>query len=269
MRCVAVCALASSLAFAAVGCGSAGKPATGVEITAYTGAGDFDMGDGQHVSCAPGRPYPRAVTWQNRSKNTVILTTARPKLDRAPRVLTLVATQLRLEPRPHGMSSDGGWIYGWRWSADRARPLRVPAGRTAIVQWNFRMARCKELAGGRTRVVPGELFLTYRRGDRVGSRTIPELDSRIFLTQGPTKQSCARVLGGSSRVVSGSMTCGVARKAAVACHRVSSDGGTCTSNGEVWDCVAGGPDPRWQFGESCWRPRNKAQWFAVNWTRAA
>jgi hypothetical protein len=191
---------------------------------------------------------------ENRSSHTVTLTSATHKPIRPPGILTLVATQLRLEPRPHGMGLGGNITYFRRWSAARTQPVTIPAGRRAIVQSNFRMGRCNALAGGHWLIVPGEVVLKYRAGGTTGSQTAVVPESRVVLTQGAAQHSCGpRIKGGSSNVVATNISCRVARKTAAACQQV----GTCTSDRRLWDCMGGG----------CWLERNPTRWFVVHLLR--
>jgi hypothetical protein len=300
MRCVALCALAGGLALVAVGCGAgrdAGRQPTqpgAVSPIAVSGrpvahagpfgpGGDFASGggsglwgdgvsgpDGSHLGCIPGRLYAQAVTVQNIAKHAVTLTGASSRPKAAPQVITLVATQLSLAPPPLPPGDDRLVIILRHWSDARTRPVTIPAGRSAIVQRNFRMARCNDLAGGRTLVVPGELHLAYRTDGEIGTQTVAEQGSRIILTEGPTKLTCTRVLGGSSSIVAASTHCQVARKAAVACHPLSHGSwGMCTSNGTLWECARTAGHAGWALTETCYLPHDKSHWFRVRWKQAA
>jgi hypothetical protein len=280
MKCVALCALASVLALSVAGCGDAANRIQLVQLPhnalshmtvlngglvnsrgpfvpnggfVSLGAHQIFMGDGQITSCVPGRLYAQAVDLRNRSKNAVTLIGATGEPELPLRVIAHIATQVRLEPRPRSMTGEVTLMR--RWSAARARPVTIPAGRSAIVQSNFRMAHCEDLSGGRTVVLPGEVFLRYLAGGATDRQTAVVPESRIVLMQGAAEHSCGpRIAGGSSNVVAANVSCRIARKAAVACRRLW-DGGTCESDGKWWDCVA---------GESCWVPRQKSHWFEVS-----
>lgn len=290
MKCVATCALVPALALLNAGCGGAAKAPTRVAVTspyvvavhsnlepsrvpfvpdgifATGGAVGFDGGDGFHLSCAPGRLFAQAVGLRNRSRSPVTLTDATGEPEGALRIIRRVAAQFRLEPRPQSM----GIIVMRPWSAARARPVTIPAGRSAIVQSNFRITRCKGLPRGRTFVVPNSLRITYRTGGKTRSQAVTaSFAGRIILMHRPEKQACAPVSNGSSSIVVASLDCPAARKAAVACHRGAYTG-TCKEDGHLWDCLRGdGGNRPWPVGEICWLDRNEARWFSAKWRHAA
>ena len=288
-------ALVAGLVLATAGCAGAGKradppvtiaPAVSLLPSAHAPTGPFVAGgefaagpgsglwgdttsgrDGDHLGCIPGRLYAQAVSLRNDSTETVTLTGATGRHDPAPRIIGRVATQLSLAP-PKSRDSRITGIILRHWSAAPARPVAIPPGRSAVVQSNFRMPRCNDLADGRTLVVPGELLLSYRVGDAVGRERVPEVP--IILTRGPTKQPCTRVAGGSSSILASNIRCRVARRASVACHPMAHGSwGTCMSNGKLWDCGRTGERPGWAVTETCWLPHDKSHWFRVSWKHGA
>jgi len=73
--------------------------------------------------------------------------------------------------------------------------VTIPAGRSAAVQSNFLMRHCDGLASGRTLVVDGSLFLSYRASGHADRQNVGQRSARILLTRGPTIRRCTRVSG--------------------------------------------------------------------------
>jgi len=150
------------------------------------------------------------------------------------------------------------------WSNVPTRPFILPPGRIATVQTNYLMRDCKELAGGKTIVVPGSLVLRYRVSGQERRKAIPLPGQRILLGAGPTQRHCAPVPG-SARLVAADTACAAARQATRACHPMShSSWGDCTVAGVAWECgrFAG---PGYPLLETCYRPTQKSHWFSTVW----
>jgi hypothetical protein len=232
-----------------------------------------DAGDGPKgtsLGCINHRHYSQAFGIQNRSHAPVTLigaSGAKP----SPRIIDLVAIQLRLSPpqrRPSAIANYGGsvgmdLVYK-HWSAAPTRAVTLPPGRIATVQSNYLMHDCATLASGRKVVVPGSLVLHYRASGRAHQKMIPLPSQRFVLVAGPTKQRCTPV-SGSASFVAADTGCEAARHAAVACHPMSHNSwGDCTVASVLWDCgrTAGPGSP---YLETCWQPTKKSHWFRVRW----
>src|ERR1051326_1433176 len=223
--------------------------------------GDTTSGpDGDHLGCLAGRHYAQAVTFRNRSDEAVRLTGAHGA-DPAPRIIDRVAVQLRLAPP----SPKGDLIVTnlRRWSAAPAVPVAIPPGRTGVVQSNFLMRHCDELARDRALIVGGSLVLSFRTSGHAGRQEVGQRNARIILSRGPNIGRCTRVAG-SSHLVAADIACNVAQQAALDCHRLSHrTWGTCLAAGQAWDCTSTAPAGRPSL-ESCWLA-SKVQWFKVRW----
>lgn len=233
-------------------------------------SGDGGSGPkGTSLGCINHRHYSQAFGIQNRSHAPVTLVGANGA-NPSPRIIDLVAVQLRLSPpqrRPSTIPNLGGGgmdlVYR-HWSAAPTRTVVLPPGRIATVQSNYLMRHCSGLASGRKVVVPGSLVLHYRASGRVHQKLIPLPSQRFVLVAGPTKRQCMPVTGSAS-VVTADTGCSAARQAAPACHPMShTSWGDCTVASVLWDCgsTAGPGSP---YLETCWQPRKKSHWFRVRW----
>jgi hypothetical protein len=223
--------------------------------------GDTTAGpDGTHLGCVAGRHYAYVLTYRNRSKAPVILTTARGP-DPAPRIIHRAAVQFSLAapPNSHVFVSN---LHGWSTAA--AAPVTIPAGHSAAVQSNFVMRHCDGIAPHRTLTVDGVVFLRYRSSGHAGQQAVAQRRARIFLTRGPTTRRCAPVPG-SRRIVASDVTCEAARQTAIACHRLPHrNWGTCSAAGHAWNCTGTAPVGQPSV-ESCWLVP-ATQSFKVAWT---
>jgi hypothetical protein len=200
---------------------------------------------GMLLGCLAGRQYAYAVTVKNTSGKTVTLTGVRLP-DPAPNVVGPVATQLR--PAPHPSSGDMLRIVLRHWSSTPSHALTVKPGQSAVVQSNFRMRQCEELAHGRAVSVPGTLALRYRSSGRPGTQRVVQPGANFVVARGPTLLSCAPVAG-SVWIVASDIGCAQARAAAPACHDRSGhwDSGECVAAGRRWDCDFRTVNAQW-----CW-----------------
>jgi hypothetical protein len=243
----------------------------------FVGGGESGLfGDGASgprgttLGCINRRHYSEAFGIQNRSHSPVTLIAAHGA-NPAPKIIDLVAIQLRLSPplppppsQNNELPAYGNDLVYHHWSAAPTRAVTLPPGRIATVQSNYLMRRCTELASGRKIVVPGSLLLDYRVSGRIHQKMIPLRGQRLVLVPGPTKRRCTPVAGSVS-VVAADTGCDAARHAAVACHPMSHNSwGDCTAAGALWDCgsTAGPGSP---YLETCWQPTKKSHWFRVRW----
>jgi hypothetical protein len=243
--------------------------AGGGESGLYGDGGDGPKGTS--LGCIKHRHYSQAFGIQNRSHAPVTLVGA-DGANPSPRIIDLVAIQLRLSPplkRPSTIPNYGPDMGGMdlvykHWSAAPTRAVTLPPGRIATVQSNYLMHDCAALASGRKIVVPGSLVLHYRVSGRIHQKMIPLPSQRFVVLAGPTKRRCTQVAGSVS-VVTADTGCSAGRQAAVACHPMSHNSwGDCTVAGVLWDCgsTAGPGSP---YLETCWQPTKKAHWFRVRW----
>jgi hypothetical protein len=202
-----------------------------------------DGGNGPHgttLGCTKGRHYSDAFGIQNRSHSLVTLIAAHGA-NPAPKIIDLVAIQLRLSPPlpPPPSQNNYGPAYDLvyrHWSAAPTRAVTLPPGRIATVQSNYLMRHCAALASGRKIVVPGSLVLNYRLSGRIHRTMIPLPGQRFVLVRGPMKRRCTPVAGSVS-VVTADTACSAGRQAAVACHPMSHNSwGDCTVASVLWDC---------------------------------
>jgi hypothetical protein len=256
------------LLLAATGCGAS------AHSQPFVANGDFESGpgsglwgdtmsgpDGDHLGCFPGRRYASAVTLRNQLNEAVTLTAADGP-DPAPSIIHRIALQFRLAPPP----PNGDLIVSnlRRWSTATSAPVSIPPGRSAAVQSNFVMRHCEELTRNRPLVVDGSLVVRYRASGHAGRQEITQRGSRIILTPGPTIQGCSRVPR-SAQLVAADISCDVARRTAVACHRLSGrTWGWCSAFGHQWDCASTAPAGQPSV-ERCWLA-SKSHWFKVRWT---
>jgi hypothetical protein len=216
--------------------------------------------DGMQLGCVAGRHYAFATTIRNRSSAAVTLKSAHGS-DPAPGIIRRVAVQFRLAPPPP--TGDVFVSNLRRWSAAPATPVTIPPRRSAAVQSNFVMRHCEALAGGRTLVVDGSLLLNYQASGHAGRQKVVQRSARILLTRGPTTRRCMRV-SGSVRLSASDVACGVARRAALGCHRLAHrTWGPCSAAGEAWNCTSTAPAGQPSV-ESCWLvPASRS--FNVRW----
>jgi hypothetical protein len=244
-----------------LGGGFAAGPGSGLWGDSASGS------DGTGLGCLDARHYAYAFGIENHTKEAVMLIGARGP-NPAPGIIDRVAIQLRLAPPAPKVSplvlSPPVASALHRWSARPAMALMIPPGRGATVQSNFLMRNCKDLAPGRTVVVPGSLVLSYRTSGHAHRQEIGQRGARIILTRGPAKRRCDPV-SGSASFVAADTGCNAARQAALACHPMShASWGDCTVAGVLWDCgsIAGAGYP---YLEECNLPTQKSHWFRVRW----
>lgn len=262
-------AAAAIVLLGAAGCGSSSdgfkqRFAVNGGIEAGPGSGlwgDTSSGpDGMHVGCVAGRHYAFAFTIRNRSNAAVILQSAQGS-DPAPGIIRRVAVQFRLAPPP---TTGSRFVSNLRrWSSAPATPVTIASRRSAAVQSNFVMRHCKALAGGRTLVVDGSFLLNFQASDHAERQKVVQRSARILLTRGPTTRRCMRV-SGSIRLSASDVACGVARRAALGCHRLAHrTWGPCSAAGEAWNCTSTAPEGQPSV-ESCWLvPASRS--FKVRW----
>jgi hypothetical protein len=214
---------------------------------------------GMQLGCLAGRPYAFAVVVRNRSAGPVTLTGVRGP-NPAPRIIDRIAVQVRFVPPPPSGDQIVPPLIS-RWSSARTHPLRVRPGHSAIVQTNFRMGRCSELAHGRSVAVPGSLVLRYSASGHTGTQRVVQPDARFVVVEGPTIGPCSPVAG-AIRMAASDVSCSQARAAAPVCHHGMSHGrwGTCSAAGRVWSCYLPAVTV-----QKCSFPNKPSHWFRVRW----
>jgi hypothetical protein len=168
--------------------------------------------------------------------------------------------QVRLAPPPP--TGDFPQLLIKHWSAAPARPVRIPPGRSAIVQSNFLMRNCRLLPRHRNVVVPGSLVLLYGQSGRVAREHVVQLSAGFSLVPGPIIRSCEPVPGSVS-LMSGNIGCPLARRAATACRHVShGTWGNCLAAGRRWGCHLHS-----SLVEECSFLYRTSRWYRVRWPK--
>jgi hypothetical protein len=266
-------ALGVVLAGVLAGCSLGGAAASRVAVAPFTVHGGSESGPGSglwgdtssgptgdHVGCLPGRHYALAVTLRNHSASTVTITGVRGS-EPVPRIIRRVGVQLRLAPQTSASEqfAAGGGLKSW--SRSRLVPLAVPPRRSAVVQSNFLMQRCSQLPPHQALTVNRSIVVAYEAGQIAGHQGFADPGGRIILTRGPTIQRCSAPQGANG-LVAYDISCGVAERAAVDCHRLAhGTWGYCTAAGYEWDCTFTDAS---KTRERCWLP-SKRQNLAVRW----
>lgn len=227
----------------------------------FDGDRGLQGGRGMQLGCLPGRHYTEAVTVNNKSGKTVTLTGVRVP-DPAPRIVEPVAIQLRLAAPPS--TGDRLRIVLHHWSSAPGHPVKIPPGRSAVVQSNFLMHQCHGLAHGRTVTVPGTLLLHYSISGKTGTQRVTQPGANFIVAQGPTIRSCTP-MAGSIRMAASDISCAQARAAAPICHDHSGhwNSGRCFAAGRYWDC-----DFRTVTVQWCWEWNGggeDARLYRVRW----
>jgi len=214
---------------------------------------------GTVLGCISRRHFTSAITVRNRWRRAVTLTGARGP-DPLPRVLDRVAMQVRLAPRQTG---DALQVLIKRWSAAPARPVRIPPGRSAVVQSNFLMRNCRLLPRHRRVAVPGSFVLLYRRSGRVARQQVVQRSAGFSLVPGPIIRSCEPI-SGSVSLMSGNIGCALARRAATACRHIShGTWGDCLAAGRRWGCHLHS-----SLVQECSFIDRTSRWYRVRWPKA-
>lgn len=207
-----------------------------------------------------GRHFALVVTLRNRSASAVTITGVGAQ-EPAPRIIRRIAVQLRLAPPP----PSGGLIAAPNlrgWSAAPPVPVAIPPGRSAVVQSNFLMGRCDELGPHQALTLNRAIVVSYRAGRHAGRQKMAQEGARIILTRRPTIRRCSPP-DGASRLLAYDITCTVAERAAVGCHRLpQGTSGTCTAASSDWDCTFTDAS---NAHERCWLA-SKRQSLDVRWS---
>jgi hypothetical protein len=254
------------------GCSLGGRSAHRDAVPPFTTPGDTESGPGSglwgdtssgptgdHIGCLPGRHYALAVTLHNRSASTVTITDVSGP-DPAPRIIRRVAVQLRLAPPPP--NGDLAVSNLQRWSASPPQPTAIPPGRSAVVQSNFLMGHCDDLRPHQALTLNRAIVVAYRVGPDEGHQKIAQKSARIILTRGPTIRPCSPPEG-ATHLVAYDITCTMAGRAAVGCHRLPhGTSGMCTAASSDWDCTFTSAS---KTRERCWLP-SKRQSLEVRWS---
>jgi hypothetical protein len=221
--------------------------------------GDTTSGPtGIHLGCLPGRHFALVVTLRNHSTSTVTITQVGGP-EPAPSIIHRVAVQLRLAPPPS--NGDAIVTYLRRWSASPPVPVAIPPGRSVVVQSNFLMGRCDRLGPHQALTLNRAIIVAYRAGEHTGRQEIAQKSTQIILMRGPTIRRCAAPTG-ATRLVAYDITCSVAERAAVGCHRLPhGTWGTCTAASSSWDCTFTNAS---KALERCWLA-SKRQSLNVRW----
>lgn len=222
--------------------------------------GDTDSGpSGTGLGCLPGRRYTLAVTLRNRSSSKVTITAVGGPQP-APDIIRRVAVQARLAPpQPKGDGIGALGMHGW--SAARLVPVAIPPGGRAVLQSNFLMGRCGDLGPHQTLTVDRRIVVSFRAGADAGRQAIAARAARIILTRGPAKQGCAAPKG-ATRLIAWDVTCAIAERAAIACHRLPhGTWGRCSEPSREWDCTY---TDTAKARERCWLP-SKRRSIIVGW----
>ena len=213
---------------------------------------------GTVLGCISRRHYTSAITVRNRWHRAVTLTGALGP-DPLPRVLARVAMQVRLVPRQTG---DVPQSLIKRWSAAAARPVRIPPGRSAVVQSNFLMRNCRLLPRHRRVVVPGSFVLLYRLSGRVAREHVVQRNAGFSLVPGPIVRSCEPVPGSVS-LTAGNIGCALARRVATACRHMShGTWGDCLAAGRRWGCHLHS-----SLVQECSFLDRTSRWYRVRWPK--
>jgi len=168
--------------------------------------------------------------------------------------------QVRLAPPPP--TGDFPQLLIKHWSAAPARPVRIPPGRSAVVQSNFLMRNCRLLPRHRNVVVPGSLVLLYRQSGRAARQHVVQQSAGFSLVPGPIIRSCEPVPGSVS-LMSGNIGCPLARRAATACRHMShGTWGNCLAAGRRWGCHLHS-----SLVEECSFIYRTSRWYRVRWPR--
>ena len=263
--------LSAVLAGVLAGCSLGGGSAHGDAVAPFAMPGGTGSGPGSglwgdtssgptgiRLGCLPGRHWALVVSLRNRSASTVTITGVGGS-EPAPSIIHRVAVQLRLAPPP--TNGDLAVSNLQRWSASPPVPVAIPPGRSAVVQSNFLMGHCDDLRPHQALTLNRAIVVAYRSGQHAGQQEIAQRSARIILTRGPTIRPCSAPEG-ATHLVAYDITCSVAERAAVGCHRLpQGTSGMCTAASSDWDCTFTGAS---KAHERCWLA-SKRQSLEVRW----